>query len=70
MREEFHIRNFRYGAIYDSPDGVHFTTRYAYSKEDIENLARLTGFEAAEVRRQELPTGAGDENWYYVLEKV
>jgi SAM-dependent methyltransferase len=67
---DFGVHNFRYGAIYDSPDGMNFTTRYAYSQEDIENLARLTGFRILEVRRAELPTGKGDENLYYVLEKI
>lgn len=70
MRNEFHINNFRHGAIYDSPNGVDFATRYAYSNEDIENLAQLAGFRIAEVRREPLPTGKGDENLYYVLEKI
>lgn len=70
MRNEFHINNFRHGAIYDSPNGVDFATRYAYSNEDIENLAQLAGFRIAEVRREKLPTGKGDENLYYVLEKI
>lgn len=64
------IRNFRYGSIYDSPDGEHFATRYAYSHEDIEELARLTGFRIVKVEKLPLETGQGDENLYYVLEKV
>lgn len=70
MKDEFNVNNFRYGAIYDSPDGMNFTTRYCFSREDIENLARLTGFTVIEVRREPLPTGKGDENLYYVLEKI
>jgi ubiquinone/menaquinone biosynthesis C-methylase UbiE len=63
------IKNFRYGAIYDSPDNVHFTTRYAYSPEDIEELARLAGFRNIKVKKEELATGQDDENLYYILEK-
>lgn len=63
------IENFRYGAIYDSPDNEHFATRYAYSTEDVEELAQLAGFEIKEVKRMELETGEGDKNIYYVLEK-
>jgi SAM-dependent methyltransferase len=70
MENEFQVRNYRRGAIYDSPNSVDFFTRYAYSNEDIENLAQLAGFRIAEVRREELPTGQGDENLYYVLEKI
>lgn len=70
MENEFHIHNYRRGAIYDSMDGKHFSSRYAYSNEDIENLAQLAGFRIIEVRREELPTGKGDENLYYVLEKI
>lgn len=66
---DFEVHNFRYGAIYDSPDGKHFSTRYAYSNEDIENLAQLAGFRIIEVRREKLPTGRDDENIYYVLKK-
>jgi hypothetical protein len=53
------IWNFRYGSIYDSPDGVHFATRYAYSAEDIEELARLSGFKIIDVKRLPLETGQG-----------
>jgi len=66
---ELGIRNYRYGAIYDSPDGKHFSTRYAYSDEDIRNLAQISGFRIIKVRREELPTGKDDENIYYVLKK-
>ncbi|HRZ94953.1 MAG TPA: class I SAM-dependent methyltransferase [Candidatus Moranbacteria bacterium] len=64
------IRNFRYGSIYDSPDGQHFATRYAYSHEDIEELAKLTGFKIKKIEKLPLKTGEGDENLYYVLEKI
>jgi len=64
------IKNFRYGAIYDSPDGKHFTTRYVYSHQDIEELACLTGFKIKETRKEQLATGKGDENLYYVLQKI
>lgn len=64
------IKNFRYGSIYDSPDGEHFATRYAYSQEDIEELARLAGFRIREMRKLPLETGQEDENLYYVLEKL
>ncbi len=64
------IRNIREGTVYDSPNGEHFSTRYCFSEEDIQNLARLTGFRVFEIRHAELPTGAGDENLYYVLEKI
>ena len=70
MENEFHISNYRRGAVYDSPNGVDFATRYCFSREDIKNLARLAGFRIAEVRRAELPTGKGDENLYYILEKI
>ncbi|MDR3559193.1 MAG: methyltransferase domain-containing protein [Candidatus Pacebacteria bacterium] len=63
------IRNFRYGTIYDSPDGENFATRYAYSPDDIEELARLAGFKIVKVEKRELETSEGDENLYYVLEK-
>lgn len=63
------IKNFRQGTIYDSPDGINFATRYAYSKEDIKMLAQMTGFEISLVKKEPLKTGKGDENIYYVLEK-
>ena len=70
MEKKFQVRNYRRGAIYDSPNGVDFATRYAYSNADIENLAQLAGLRIAEVRREPLPTGKGDDNLYYVLEKI
>jgi hypothetical protein len=36
---EREIHHFRYGTIYDSPDGKNFMTRYAYSHDDIAKLA-------------------------------
>jgi SAM-dependent methyltransferase len=63
------IKNFRYGSIYDSPDGENFATRYVYSHEDIAMLAQLTGFEIKLVKSEHLETDKGDENLYYVLEK-
>lgn len=63
------IDNFRYGAIYDSPDGINFATRYAYSPEDISQLAQISGFEISEARKENLETGKDDENLYYVLTK-
>lgn len=63
------IQNFRYGSIYDSPDGKNFATRYAYSPEDIEQLAQLSGFEIAEVKKEKLETGKDDENLYFILKK-
>ncbi len=64
------IRNFRYGTIYDSPDGVNFATRYTYSHEDIAMLAQMTGFEISLVKKEPLATGKEDENLYYTLEKT
>jgi len=64
------IKNFREGAIYDSPDGKNFTTRYVYSEDDIKFLAQIAGFKIRETRREALATGKGDENLYFVLEKV
>lgn len=64
------IKNFREGAIYDSPDGKNFTTRYVYSEDDIKFLAQVAGLKTRETRREELATGKGDENIYFVLEKV
>ncbi|MDO8592667.1 MAG: class I SAM-dependent methyltransferase [bacterium] len=64
------IRNYRPGTIYDSPDGENFMTRYAYSRQDITDLARLSGFKIVEVRKKPLNTGRGDFNLYFVLEKV
>ena len=64
------IKHFRYGTIYDSPDGQHFATRYAYSRDDIARLAEDNGFIIEEVREAELPTGQGDKNIYFVLKKV
>ena len=62
--------DFRFGTIYDSPDGVHFATRYAYSEDDIKQLASLSSFKIIKKEVRDLETGKGDENWYYVLEKV
>ncbi|MFZ2192657.1 MAG: class I SAM-dependent methyltransferase [Candidatus Moraniibacteriota bacterium] len=67
--KKYGIKNFRYGAIYDSPDGTNFATRYAYSSEDISQLAQISGFEIEEVRKEKLETGKDDENLYYVLRK-
>jgi|GEM_PF-3534246 len=67
------VYNLREGAVYDSPNGEHFSSRYAYSKEDIRNLARLAGFKIVNdgpSHKEELPTGQGDENLYYLLEKI
>jgi ubiquinone/menaquinone biosynthesis C-methylase UbiE len=64
------IKNFRYGSIYDSPDGINFATRYAYSEEDIKQLAEFSGFRIVKREIRDLETGKGDENWYYVLEKI
>jgi SAM-dependent methyltransferase len=64
------IKNFRYGTIYDSPNGTDFATRYAYSPEDIKQLAQISGFRIAKVEKRELATEKGDENLYYVLEKI
>lgn len=64
------INNFRRGAIYDSPNGEHFATRYAYAHEDIKELAELAGFKIKEIKKEALETGQGDENLYYVLEKI
>ncbi|MEI7426196.1 MAG: class I SAM-dependent methyltransferase [Candidatus Moraniibacteriota bacterium] len=63
------IYNFRFGAIYDSPDGKNFATRYSYSTEDIEMLAQMVGFEIAEVKKEKLETGKDDENLYFILKK-
>lgn len=64
------VKQFRYGSIYDSPDGKYFATRYAFSREDIEDISRITGFTIKDVRIEKLETGKGDENVYYVLEKT
>jgi ubiquinone/menaquinone biosynthesis C-methylase UbiE len=64
------IKNFRYGSIYDSPDGKNFTIRYAYSNEDIEDLAKISGFRILKIEKRKLETDADDENLYYVLEKI
>ncbi len=61
---------------------MHKFTRYCFSHEDIENLSRITGFkivrdkEGKEYHREPLPAQdaegneLGDENLYYVLEKI
>lgn len=64
------IENFRYGTIYDSPDGKNFATRYAYGYEDIVQLTQISGFKIKEVKKETLETGKDDENWYFVLEKT
>jgi SAM-dependent methyltransferase len=64
------IRNFRHGAIYDSPDGKNFATRYTYSEDDIRQLAELAGFKIMEIKNEKLETGQGDENLYFILEKI
>lgn len=64
------IRNFRYGTIYDSPDVKNFATRYAFSQEDIQQLAQLAGFKIIEIKKETLETGKEDENLYFVLEKI
>lgn len=64
------IHNFRFGSIYDSPDNINFATRFAYGQEDIEELARLSGFRIEKVEKRTLETGQGDENLYFVLEKI
>ncbi|MEW5902143.1 MAG: methyltransferase domain-containing protein, partial [Acidobacteriota bacterium] len=60
----------RPGTIFDSPDGVHFATRYTYSRADIAALAEGAGFVVVDVKEASLPTGGGDVNLYFVLEKV
>ncbi|EKD55935.1 MAG: methyltransferase type 11 [uncultured bacterium] len=64
------ITNFRPGTIYDSPDGINFLTRYVYSHDDIVDLAQSNGFKIVKIEKQVLENGHGDENIYYVLEKV
>ncbi len=63
------IDNFRFGAIYDSPDGENFATRYAYSPEDIAQLVQIFGFEISEIKKERLATNENDENLYFVLKK-
>jgi hypothetical protein len=64
------INNFRNNTIFDSPDGEHFFTRYAYSHEDIISLANDNGFKIVDIKETPLETGKDDINKYYVLEKV
>jgi SAM-dependent methyltransferase len=67
------VKNFRFGAIYDSADGINYDTRFCPDQAFIEYLAQFTGFRIVEnepYHREELPTGKGDENLYYVLEKI
>ncbi len=64
------VEHFRYGTIYDSPDGKHFATRYAYSRDDIAQLAEDNGFVIKEVKEKDLATGKGDKNIYFILKKV
>jgi len=64
------IKNFRYGTIYDSPNGINFCTRFAFSEENIKGFVNSVGFEIVEVHKEELETEKGDENIYYILEKV
>lgn len=64
------ITKFREGTIYDSPDGKNFATRYAYSHEDVVQLAEDNGFEIERVEKKELATGQDDVNIYYTLKKV
>ncbi len=52
--EKRHIENFRYGTIYDSPNGENFATRYAPSYEDIENLAKLSGLKVVSYKNHEI----------------
>lgn len=63
------IDNFRFGAIYDSPDGENFATRYTYSQEDILQLAQMFGFEISEIKKEKLETDRADENLYFILKK-
>jgi len=64
------IFNTRSGTIFDSPDGKNFATRYAYDENDIRILAHEAGFEVVEKTEEDLPTGFGDKNIYFVLKKV
>lgn len=63
------ISSFRYGTVYDSPNGKDFMTRYVYSHEDIERLAEDNGFVIERMEETELKNGKGDVNRYYVLRK-
>jgi SAM-dependent methyltransferase len=63
------ITNTRRGTIVDSPDGEHFATRYVYHHEDILALAAGAGFAVVAVEEKDLPTGKGDKNRYYRLQK-
>ncbi len=65
------ITNFRKeGLVYDSPDENNFSTRYLYGGDDIEELAKISGFKIKAIKRAELNNGYGDVNLYYVLEKI
>lgn len=69
-QEKNHIAGFRKNTIYDSPDGKNFFFRYAYSHEDIANLANDNGFKIIDIKETPLETGKGDIDRYYVLEKI
>jgi SAM-dependent methyltransferase len=64
------IHNTRQGTIFDSPDNKNFATRYVYSDQDIHALASEAGFEIEKRVEEDLPTGQGDRNIYYILKKV
>ena len=64
------IINYRYGTVYDSPDGKHFMTRFVYSLADIRELAEANGFAVEEIVRKELKNGHGDYNIYITLRKI
>jgi len=60
----------RYGLICDSIDKKRFVIRYVYSHEDIAALAQIAGFEIIHIHKEDLETGYGNENIYYVLKKI
>lgn len=61
--------NVREGLIYDSPDGEHFFTRYAYSERDIRTLAEVNGLEVVSSFNYSLGTTEGDQDIYFVMKK-
>ena len=63
------ITHFREGVSYDSPNDVHYMTRYYFSEEDIAELAEENGFTIIEVKKTPINDGV-DENIYFVLKKV
>lgn len=66
-----YISYFQEGSIVDSPDNIHYSSRFAPSKEQFKAIANLAGFDAEVILAQDYTNEGGEKNrnLYWRLKK-